>query len=101
MPQQLSADASSLAARQDVSMSHERYILHGLKAHHARQFTVVVLVYPEVHSGGDVSRELLTTHIRLVPAVRGDRSAVPLCGRIDHGQDRSMFVGSRATNRSH
>src|SRR5215207_3784992 len=97
--QQGTADAPALALRHHVGVPDQVHVAHLLDAHHAQE-RAVVLVAPELHSGRDLGVELVTRHVRLVPAVVGDHAAVRLRRGV-HDREYLVALAGAATADAH
>ena len=100
MLEQRAADAAPLAAGRDVCVADQVDVAHGLDAHDAQQ-RAVGLVAPERHPGGDLAVELVRRHVRLVPAIGGDHSAIRLGGLVHDREDRGALVVAAGANVAH
>jgi hypothetical protein len=89
--EQRAADAAALRVRQHVGVADQIDVADGLDAHHPQQ-RAAVLVAPERDAGGDLGRELVHRHVRLVPAVGRYDVAVRLGGGVDDREDRLALV---------
>src|SRR6202030_1596040 len=62
MPKESPANATPLAARQDVSVTNEIDVTNRLDAHHTCE-AAVFLIAPEHDTSGDLAIELLPRHL--------------------------------------
>jgi hypothetical protein len=100
VPQQLAADAAALGGGGDVRVADEVDVADGLDAHDAEQLAAG-LSTPEGDPGGDLVLKLAPRHVGLVPAVRGDHSAVGLGRRVDDGEDGGALVVAARPDAAH
>ena len=98
MLEQRAADAAPLAARRDVGMADQIHVVNRLDADDADQLAVV-LIAPELDTGGDLSSELLGGHVRLVPAIGWDHAPIGLGRGVDDREDRVPLVVATGADR--
>src|SRR6266851_3911541 len=81
-------------------MTDQIGIAHRLNAHYADQRTLR-LITPERDPGGDLAVELTQRHVRLVPTIFGDYTAISLGGGIDDPQDCCALVITARSDSAH
>src|SRR5262245_9054425 len=91
MRKQRAPDAASLVFRQDVSVTDQIDLLHGLKSHDADKLALHFIA-PEHDSAGDFFVELLPRHVGLVPAVSRNDAAVSFRGSVDDCENEIALV---------
>ena len=95
-----SADAMPLMAGQHVRVANQVHVAHVLHSHDANQF-VIDLATPEFDACIQVSSKFQFRHVRLVPAVLRNHSAIGLRGRVDVVKDRCNFLIATGTYAVH
>src|SRR5262249_15061097 len=91
MLKKLAADAAALHCRDNISMADKVNVAHVLQSHDTGE-AAAILVAPELDAGGAFAVELRAWHVRLVPAVGRDHSAIGLGGGIDDGKNVVALV---------
>ena len=98
--QQRTADPAALMRRPNISVANQRDIAHVLKSHHARQNPSVIPA-PELDARGNLGNEVGALHIRFVPTVCRDDSAVDSCGLVDdHVYRWNVVIGTAPDQRT-
>ena len=80
--QQRTADSVALMGRPNIRVADQRDLAHVLKPHHTHQNPRVIPA-PELDAPGNFSNEVGALHIRFVPTVGRDDSAVGTCCLVD------------------
>ena len=91
MPKESPANATPLAARQDVSVTNEIDVTNRLDAHHTCKAAVFLLA-PEYDASGDLAIELLPRHVGLVPAIGRDHTTISFGRGVDDRKDGCPIV---------
>src|SRR5262245_12865412 len=84
--QQASSDAATLLGGERVRVSNERDVGHGLKPHYA-DHAALAPDAKKSHACAHLGTQLLARHVRLVPAIGGNDSAIGERSVVDDGKD--------------
>src|SRR2546421_7835527 len=100
MLDQLTAHSSTLVAGQDVGVTDQVHISHGMDAHDSDQLAIR-LISPEHDPGTNLAVELARAHVWLVPPIGGDHPAICLRSDIHDREDRFTLVISTGPDVAH
>src|SRR6476659_4406295 len=78
-------------------MSNQSNVFFILNSHHAQQLPIV-LRHPEGDATGNLLRQLVGRHVRLMPAIAWYHSAISLCCVVDDSQDCFKIICHAISN---